>query len=1018
MNGGSGLVGIYKSIDAGESFTFECCGGSPGGTAGIINKNIVGYSGDLDENGGQYYYDLALDISPTESDSILAAGIMVVKSTDGGINWERNNHWVTWNSDEEELNRYVHADVHDIKFFKNDTGVDLWIACDGGLYYSADQGQTIEPRMFGIQGTEFWGFGSSSIGDAMIGGAYHNGTLHHYEDTYLTGKYNKGGWIARGAADAEDGYIHEANPKWFFDYGGLSEFPDDRLADATSLPFDNSKVASFNTQSYSNYEWISNQYYEFYSAVEEKLWKTNDNGTDWELIEDFAEGKIYNVRTSDDNPDIIYLVHQTDSRKYLKKSDDGGASWTDITPPDGLVGDANNNNRSKIMDVSHTNANHIWCAIRSWASDPKIVKSTDGGLTWTDITGILLENQYITSISFQQGTDGGIYIGTSNAIYYRNNSMSDFVLYNSDLPAKTEVHFQYPNYTYQKLRIGTYRGAFEGNFYEPSQPIAKPSVNRIKSYCVRDTLRFKDLSFVSSIDHSRLWSFPGGIPTTSTDPNPIVQYLETGVYSVTLTVTDSIGTHTKTLTDFITVTNECEVDETPTNALFLEADILSAVRTDHPFDFGTSDFSISFWLKTNSTTSDASILSDKDWDSRSNNGWVLAMESGNLVFNISDGTSYQDISSTSESYNDNKWHYVAFSVDSDGLINLYVDGLLKASADISDLGDISTGQPIFMGTDNELDYPFDGLIDEVKIWNTVISQEYFREQRHLTAIPEDDPSLIAYYQFNREDDQVLDKAGAYHAKHLLGAINAPSSAPLGGGVSDRITIDTDGVHNFTNTALNVYLPSAGAYPDGEVVASKIHVDPNDFPIEVSPLSNYWIINNYGTNLTFTEFDSIFFGEADDIDFTHTNYPNHYQLFTRGENEDDPWSEIMDEADHVVEGTPGDISFSTGLELIETGQFFIGHTGDDDIILDTNNCTANGISIYPTILNSHDSELTVENGMGIDLTLVIYNSLGQEILTKQISTGKVVFVFPVNAGLYFIQFTDGIKQIDTKKIIVW
>jgi len=1016
VDGGSGLVGVYKSIDAGETFTFQCCGDSPGGLADITNKNIVGYSGDLSSSGGQYYYDLALDISPTESDSILAAGIMVVKSTDGGINWARNSHWVTWGESDEELSRYVHADVHDVKFFKTSTGVDLWIASDGGLYYSADQGQTMEPRMFGIQGTEFWGFGSSSIGDAMIGGAYHNGTLHHYENTYLKGKNNKGGWLARGAGDAGDGYIHEANPKWFFDYGGLSEFPDDRLEYANSLPFDNSKVASFGTQSYSNYEWLPNQYFEFYSAVEEKLWKTNDNGSEWELIEDFVEGKIYNVRTSDDNPDVIYLIHQTDSRKYFMKSEDRGVTWIDITPSDGLVG-ANNNGKAKVMDVSHSNANHIWCAIRSWSNDPKVLKSEDGGVTWTDITGVLLESQYIASISHQQGTDGGVYIGTSYAIYYKNNTMSDFILYNSDLPAKTQAQFQYPNYTYQKLRIGTYRGAFEGDFYEPSEPVAKPSVNKIKSYCMRDTLCFKDLSFVSSIDHSRTWSFPGGIPATSSEENPKVNYPTAGVYTVTLTVTDSIGTDTRTLTDFITITNECEVEETPTNALFLDVDTMSAVRTNHPFDFGTTDFSISLWFKTTSTSNDASIISDKNWDSGYNKGWILGMQNGELFFNVSDGSARVDVSNNSEVYNDNEWHYTAFSVDVDGLINLYVDGELLASGDISGIGDIATGEPIFMGSDNEVDYQFDGLMDEVKIWNTVISQGYFREQRHLTAVPTEDANLIAYYQFNRDDDEVMDVAGAYHAKQIYGAENVTSTAPLGGGISDRITVDTDGEHNFTNTALNVHIPSAGIFPNGEVVVTKIHVDPNEFPLGTSSFSNYWIINNYGENLEFTAFDSITFGEASDIEFPHSNYANHYQLYTRDDNEDDEWSDVMDDADFVIEGMPGDVRFSTGLDLTKSGQFFIGHTGDDDEVLSLNTDLTNGISIYPTLMNSQDSEMTIVNESGANLKLTFYNSLGQIILTQQISTGKISIDFPLSSGLYFMKFNDEMKQVDMKKIVV-
>ena len=309
-------------------------------------------------------YDLALDISPTDADRLLVGGIMVVKSIDGGVNWERNNHWVTWGQTSAELERYVHADVHDIKFFHNGSSTDLWIASDGGLYYSSSQGDTIEPRMHGIQGTEFWGFGSSSIGDGMIGGAYHNGTLRHYENVYLKGKNGHGGWFAGGAGDAGDGYIHEAYPDVFFDYGGMKQFPADRLSNPVSLPYDESKIPSYHAQSFSNYEWIPNQYEDYYIAIDANLWKTNSDGVSWELVSNFITGKIYDVRTTQDNQDVIYLVHQTSARKYVKKSVDGGQNWTDITPPDALVGAIYNSNDAKSIDVNQSDQNEIWCVIR------------------------------------------------------------------------------------------------------------------------------------------------------------------------------------------------------------------------------------------------------------------------------------------------------------------------------------------------------------------------------------------------------------------------------------------------------------------------------------------------------------------------------------------------------------------------------------------------------------------------------------------------------------------------------
>lgn len=49
------------------------------------------------------------------------------------------------------------------------------------------------------------------------------------------------------------------------------------------------------------------------------------------------------------------------------------------------------------------------------------------------------------------------------------------------------------------------------------------------------------------------WSFPGGVPATSTNENPVVTYPNAGVYSVTLTVTSGGNSATATKNNYITV---------------------------------------------------------------------------------------------------------------------------------------------------------------------------------------------------------------------------------------------------------------------------------------------------------------------------------------------------------------------------------------------------------------------------------------------------------------------------------
>ncbi len=70
--------------------------------------------------------------------------------------------------------------------------------------------------------------------------------------------------------------------------------------------------------------------------------------------------------------------------------------------------------------------------------------------------------------------------------------------------------------------------------------------------CVNSTIQFFDDTNLSPAT-SWSWSFPGGLPATSTDENPSVQYTSPGTYSVSLTVSNASGSNSITKNSYITV---------------------------------------------------------------------------------------------------------------------------------------------------------------------------------------------------------------------------------------------------------------------------------------------------------------------------------------------------------------------------------------------------------------------------------------------------------------------------------
>ncbi len=75
--------------------------------------------------------------------------------------------------------------------------------------------------------------------------------------------------------------------------------------------------------------------------------------------------------------------------------------------------------------------------------------------------------------------------------------------------------------------------------------------NNLSSICSGELVTFKDVS--TGFPDSRIWTFEGGNPSTSTDANPVVQYDTPGKYKVTLEVTNTLGQHTLEEVEYIYV---------------------------------------------------------------------------------------------------------------------------------------------------------------------------------------------------------------------------------------------------------------------------------------------------------------------------------------------------------------------------------------------------------------------------------------------------------------------------------
>ncbi len=543
-NGGSGLYGIYISNDKGNNWTFQCCGPQPAGPPSTTNINMMGWQPDGSDDGGQYYYDLALAVNPNNANIIHVGGVNHWISTDGGVSFTCPAKW-----SEPHKKGYVHADIHDINYFGN----DLWFACDGGIFYSDNAGDSIYKKQYGIAGSDFWGFGTGfKDGEVMLGGTYHNGTLLKDNSTYIND------WLCTDGGDGVRGFVNFGNPRIAYsDYGGKI------LSGDRTVSIDNFTVSKLPNSSYitgesSQIEFDPRCYNYMYSGNDTTLWLSKNGGSTFEAIHHFND-KVTSIEVAWSNPNVIYIATWPSwwGAKHIYRSSDAGSSWIDITP-------TNINGQDWIpydITVSNEDENILWIARTSMyggvqdAQGYEVFKSIDGGVNWINWTTPALDNINATNIEHQRGSNGGVYLGTRNNVYYRNNNMSDWDIYDSNLPKSTYSTQLIPYYREGLLRNGTNRSAYEINFYEDTPPSAQIAANKLEINCMNDTVRFVDHSAVRLNSASWQWSFPGGNPSSSTQEDPIVVYPSPGYYDVSLTVTDAFGTSSQYYTNFIHYTD-------------------------------------------------------------------------------------------------------------------------------------------------------------------------------------------------------------------------------------------------------------------------------------------------------------------------------------------------------------------------------------------------------------------------------------------------------------------------------
>jgi photosystem II stability/assembly factor-like uncharacterized protein len=974
------FIGVYRSDNAGESWSLPYDQNNDG----IPNNNPGGpYSSNhwclscFGVTGGDYdqgFYNLAIDVSDIDPNKFLTGMLSLFKSENGGATYTKWGGYACDNC----TPYYRHPDYQDILI----NGNDVFVASDGGVdLYDANL-NIIRAINKGINGSENWGFGQGWNEDIVTSGRYHNGNSIYHTN------FGAGRFITLGGGESPTGYVNLGNNFKVYHTGISGRKISSELTTLnTSIPnlalFPNE---SYYTQDKSEIEYDPRYFNHMYLGRENKLWKSIDGGDSFNLIQSFGtsvNNKVTGIEVSRQNPNIIFVAQRDGSLAKLWRTQDGGNTWVSIALPSTQV----------TMYISLNENNTLFIGYGSGTN--KVFKSYDLGNTWTNLSTSTIASQNISGIIVQMGTNDGVYIAMagSNLIYYRNATHTDWQLYNHGLPINNRFMGLLPFYKNGEIRLSGTRGFWKTPLFETSLPVAQPMVASKTIDCYRTQVQFDDFSVLNHTGATWNWSFPGATSVSSTTVrNPLVTYSIPGFYNVTLTVTEGNGnSSTKTITNIIEVLpSTCAIETASLKALEMNSST-QTIFADNLTYGTTSNITFTGWVKPNGIQVD----------------WAAIVCLGtNLAFGFSSNNQMQFHpiwwASTGLYANENEWNYVAIRYTPTQVTIFLNDKKWSLSGSFNPI----QLNRIILGKHNDRnDRTYKGQMEEFTIWNRALTDDEIYLSRHLIKGNITDSNLIAYYQFNNVENFGLlyDKKNANDLT-ISSTINFPSStAPVGIGSSQLMTINTAGLYNFST--VNANLNFTGQVPNGKVVVSKLNVSPNEAPLTNPTGAEYWILNNYGTNLTFSGLSSVDLLTATNVSSFN---PSNFSIYKRLSN-----------GYLQSEWVPGTISTSVnsntitfpGSILNQSNQWYVGSStslGIDELV------QQKSFVIYP---NPYiQGQILKIDGLDTLCTFILFDVNGKIVLKKVVANNEIDISPSITKGIYFYRIETENKLFNGKLII--
>lgn len=426
---------IFRSSNGGTSFVSKRV---------EMNLNLVAYTADATDNGqGNYNFDIGVD--PNNSNTVYLCSHIVWASTDGGAHWTQKQ--TGWAGD-------LHTDQHQILFNPYVAG-ELWNVNDGGVWKNNTGGTGAwTPMSDGIAATEIYHGSASNIYRQMMGiGTQDNGGFYYIDGVWYN---NRGG-------DYGDVYQSDYGSNSFYH---SSEDSRDVNLGATStdlkLPFTPSESYP---ASYAFSPANINVGY-VYNPKGNVVYRSSNllaASPTWTTVFT-CPASIKDMKADATNASLLYVL-ASDNNLYIL--DNALASGTYITAS------VPSSSSGKTFLAPMASANGLYLVINN-----KTYKSTNKGITWTDISSGLPTGNVVKLASDIKSSVDAVYYCTALGVYYYDRTRTSWINYSQGLPIVCNItDMDVFNNGIQQgyVRVYTYgRGAWESPVRQTEGP---PRIN-------------------------------------------------------------------------------------------------------------------------------------------------------------------------------------------------------------------------------------------------------------------------------------------------------------------------------------------------------------------------------------------------------------------------------------------------------------------------------------------------------------------------------------------------------------